>query len=351
MNTRQTSFVAAPAFLVGGCLVALAFEAGLAAPSSGSALAQIDSATHWINTEPLTTAALEGRVVLVSFWTYSCINWIRVQPYLREWAEKYGDDGLVVIGVHTPEFSFEHNHDNVRWATRELRVDYPVVIDNDYAIWNSFGNQYWPAIYVIDASGRVRHEKFGEGDYEVSERVIQQLLEETGAAGHPDLVGDTGEGIELAADWDNLRTPETYVGANRTSNFAAIERLVVGRPTDYSIPESLRLNHWALGGRWTMGREAAMADRGGRIAFRFHARDVNLVMGPASVGQQVRFRIRLDGGPPATDHGLDVDVEGVGTIKEQRLYQLVRQPGAIGDRTIEIEFLDAGAELFSFTFG
>jgi thiol-disulfide isomerase/thioredoxin len=352
MDMRQTPFVAAPAFLVGGCLVALAFEASLSAPSRGSALAPIDTAGEWLNTEPLSSAKLDGKVVLVSFWTYSCINWLRVQPYLRAWAEKYEDDGLVVIGVHTPEFSFEQGLDNVRWATRELRVDYPVVVDNDYAIWNSFRNQYWPAIYLVDATGRVRHEKFGEGDYELSERAIQQLLMEIGGSPENDLVADTGEGLELAADWDNLGTPETYLGADRTSNFAAIERLLIGIDTSYTVPDHLILNQWALSGRWTVGREYATVNKpDGRVRIRFHARDVNLVMAPARLGESIRFRVTVDGKSPAAAHGIDVDAEGYGTIREQRLHQLVRQPGAIIDRTVEIEFIDSGAELYSFTFG
>jgi thiol-disulfide isomerase/thioredoxin len=322
------------------------------AASSNRGLDAIGSAPQWLNSEPLTAAELKGKVVLVSFWTYSCVNWIRTQPYLRAWAEKYEDDGLVVIGVHTPEFEFEKNLENVRWAVGNLGVGYPVVTDNDLGIWRAFGNQYWPAFYFIDASGRLRHEKFGEGDYEQSERVIQQLLIEAGAKVDLEPAAVTPVGLEVAADWGNLKTPETYVGYARASGFASPGGMRVGEARDYVAPSSLRTNQWGLSGNWLVEHEAATVSApGGRIVFKFRARDVNLVMGPSAPGSPVRFRVLVDGEAPGAAHGGDVDANGYGTVVEQRLYQLVRQPGDITDREVQIEFLDAGAEAYAFTFG
>ena len=337
---------------VGGSIVAFALDRDGTSVLGGREIHAIDRAPQWLNSEPLTAAGLKGKVVLVSFWTYSCINWLRVQPYIRAWAEKYRDEGLVVVGVHSPEFGFEKNIDNVRWAIDALRVDYPVVIDNDFAIWGAFGNQYWPAFYFVDATGRVRHRKFGEGDYESSERVLQQLLREAGSDVGAELVAPSDEGLELAADWDNIRSPETYVGYGRAHNFASPGGARPDQANTYSAPAQLPLNDWALSGDWTIGREAVRLDSaGGRIVFRFHARDLNLVLGPAQPGASVRFRVLIDGQPPREAHGVDIDAEGYGLLVEQRLYQLVRQPDQIEDRTFAIEFLDAGAEAFSFTFG
>jgi thiol-disulfide isomerase/thioredoxin len=313
----------------------------------------LDGATGWLNSQPLTAAGLRGKVVLVDFWTYTCINWLRSYPYVRAWAEKYKPQGLVVIGVHSPEFGFEHDVDNVRRAVKDLKVDYPVAIDNDFAVWRAFRNQYWPALYFVDAQGRIRHHKFGEGDYEQSERVLQQLLAEAGARGlGHEVVSVEGKGAEAPADWGNLRTPETYVGYERAENFASPGGAVFDTRHGYAAPARLRLNQWALSGDWTVGKPAAvMNEANGRIAFRFHARDLHLIMGPAGRGTAVRFRVTIDGQPPGAAHGVDVDAQGNGVVDEQRMYQLIRQPTPITDRRFEIEFLDPGIEAFAFTFG
>ncbi len=316
-------------------------------------LPSLGIATAWLNSPPLTATGLRGRVVLIDFWTYTCINWLRSLPYVRAWAEKYRDQGLVVIGVHAPEFAFEKNVDNVRRAAKEMRVDYPVAIDNDHAVWRAFNNQYWPALYFVDAQGHIRHHHFGEGEYEQSERIIQQLLAEAGHAGSGhDLVAVDGGGAEAAADWASLRSPENYLGYQRTENFASPGGAVLDQGRVYAAPARLRLNQWALSGDWTVRTGAtALNKANGRITYRFHARDLHLVMGPAVRGQSVRFRVLIDGEPPGTAHGIDVDDQGNGTVTEQRLYQLIRQPAAIADRLFEIEFLDSGAEVFAFTFG
>ncbi len=298
-------------------------------------------ATGWLNSPPLTAPELRGKVVLVEFWTYTCINWLRQLPYVRAWAEKYKPHGLVVIGVHTPEFAFEHNVDSVRQAARDLHITYPIALDNDYVVWRAFSNYAWPALYFVDAQGRVRHRRLGEGDYARSERMIQQLLAEAGAANVPrDLISVEGHGVEAAADWASLRSPESYLGFQRA------EKRV-------NLPAArLRLNQWTASGDWISKKEAIAAHKpNGRIAIRFHARDLHLVMGPTLAATSVRFRVLIDGMPPGAAHGADTDAQGNGTLTEQRLYQLIRQPGAIGDRTFEIEFLDAGAEAFAFTFG
>jgi thiol-disulfide isomerase/thioredoxin len=313
----------------------------------------LDSATGWLNSPPLTASDLRGHVVLVDFWTYTCINWLRTLPYLRAWAERYQDHGLVLIGVHTPEFDFEHDLDNVRRAAEDLRVTYPIAIDNDYAIWSAFDNHYWPALYFVDAQGQIRHHRFGEGDYEQSEMVLQQLLTEAGSGGiDQDLVSVEPGGLEAAADWDSLWSPENYLGYERTENFASSNDAVVDTPHVYAAPARLALNHWALSGDWTLARQAIMLNEAdGRIVYRFHARDLHLVMGPAAPGTSVRFRVRIDGQPPGAAHGTDVDDQGNGTVTQPRLYQLVRQPGPVTDRSFEITFLDPGVRASSFTFG
>jgi thiol-disulfide isomerase/thioredoxin len=313
----------------------------------------LDGATGWLNSPPLTAAGLRGKVVLIDFWTYTCINWLRSLPYVRAWAEKYKDQGVVVIGVHTPEFSVEHDIASVARAAKEMKVEYPIAIDNDYAIWRAFQNQYWPALYIVDAQGQIRYHRFGEGDYEQSERVIQQLLAETGRGGiGHDLVAVEARGAEAPADWGSLKSPENYVGYDRTENFASPGGAVSDRQHLYAVPERLSLNYWALAGDWTMGKQATVLKQAnGRIVYRFHARDLHLVMGPAARGPSVRFRVRIDGQPPGPAHGIDVDEQGNGAVTESRLYQLIRQPGAITDRQFEIEFLDPGVEVFAFTFG
>jgi len=316
-------------------------------------LPALGSATGWLNSPPLTAAGLRGKVVLIDFWTYTCINWLRTLPYVRAWAEKYKNQGLVVIGVHAPEFAFEKNVDNVRRAAKDMRVDYPIAIDSDHAIWRAFKNEYWPALYFVDAQGRIRHHHFGEGEYEQSERVIQQLLTEGGNAGiDKKLVSVDGRGAEAAADWGSLKSPENYVGYERTENFASPGGAMLDKRRVYAAPTRLRLNQWALSGDWTVGKQATVLNKAnGRIAYRFHARDLHLVMGPAARGTSVRFRVLIDGQPPVAAHGIDVDDQGNGTVSEQRLYQLIRQPKPIADRQFEIEFLDSGMETFAFTFG
>jgi thiol-disulfide isomerase/thioredoxin len=318
-----------------------------------SRLPFFDGATGWLNSPPLTASGLRGKVVLVNFWTYTCINWLRQLPYVRAWAGRYSGDGLVVVGVHTPEFGFEHDLGNVRRAVQDMRVEYPVAIDNDYAVWSAFANHYWPALYFGDSQGRIRHHYFGEGEYQQSEMVIQQLLAENGATGlGHELASVAAPGAEAPADWAALRSPENYTGYERTENFASPGGAVPGKGHAYEAPAQLRLNHWALSGDWTMEEQAVtLNEAGGQIAYRFHARDLHLVMGPAAAGPPVRFRVLIDGQPPAAAHGADVDDQGRGTVAEQRLHQLIRQPGPINDRTFEIAFLDPGVQAYVFTFG
>ena len=320
--------------------------------TGGRGLESLALATKWLNAELVTSAALRGKVVLIEFWTYSCINWRRQLPYVRAWAEKYKDQGLVVIGVHTPEFSFEKNVDNVRWASREMHVAYPIAIDNDYAIWRGFSNEYWPALYFADTKGKIRHSVFGEGEYRQSEEVIQKLLVEAGVGGsRNELVSVDASGAEAAADWNDLKSGENYLGYERTENFAAGSAAPDKRRV-YSPPSRLRLNEWALSGNWTIGKEAIVLNEpNGHIAYCFHARDLHLVMGPSKPGSSVQFRVLIDGRPPEGAHGADVDEQGNGTVIEQRMYQLIRQPAPIVDRSFEIEFLGSGVEAFSFTFG
>jgi thiol-disulfide isomerase/thioredoxin len=314
--------------------------------------AALGRAVDWINSPPLTPERLAGKVVLINFWTYTCINWLRTLPYVRAWAQKYQQQ-LVVVGVHTPEFAFEHNIDNVRRAVRQMHIEYPVAIDNDYSIWRAFDNHNWPAFYFVDARGRVRGHRFGEGEYDRSEQLIQRLLAETGAGDVGDrLVPVNATGIEAPADWSNLRSPENYVGYERTENFASPGGAALDRRHLYAAPARLAINQWAVVGDWTMGRRAAVVSSpNGRMVYRFHARDLHLVMGPPRQGASVRFRVAIDGQPPGSAHGADVDESGNGTVIEQRLYQLIRQRQPIVDRQFEIEFLDTGAETFAVTFG
>jgi thiol-disulfide isomerase/thioredoxin len=312
----------------------------------------LDGATGWLNSGPLTPEGLRGRVVVIQFWTYTCINWLRTLPYVRAWADEYQDRGLIVVGVHTPEFSFERDVGNVRSAVESMGIGFPVALDSDYAIWKAFANHYWPALYFVDATGTIRHHVFGEGDYDLSERVIRQLLEEAGSdVDDQPMVTVVADGVEAPADWSELRTGETYLGGDRGSGFASPEAPVNGRRR-YTVPSQLRLNRWALDGSWTVGSEAVVLDEaGGRIAFRFHARDLNLVMGPVRRGGSGRFRVRLDGGPPGGAHGVDVDDDGNGVLADQRLYQLIRQPLPIADRLLEIEFSMPDVQALVVTFG
>jgi hypothetical protein len=301
----------------------------------------------------LTPAGLRGKVVLVQFCTYSCVNWLRTLPYVRAWDERYRDDGLVVIGAHSPEFPFEHDVEKVGPALEAMGVTYPIAIDNDFAVWRAFGNQYWPALYVADAEGRLRDHHFGEGRYEGTERVIQQLLAEAGSAAvdHEPVSVDPG-GLEVSADFDTLGSGETYVGYARAQNLVASDGVFPDEPRAYADPPPLKLNQWSLSGNWTVGGQAtATNEPGGRITFRFHARDLNLVLGPSASGDPVRFRVLIDGTAPGPAHGIDVDDEGNGTVTESRCYQLIRQPGSVSDRTFEITFLDAGVHAYVFTFG
>src|SRR5436309_9552102 len=311
-------------------------------PSEGE-LDSLSNVTSWVNSQPLTAAGLRGNVVLIDFCTYTCINWFRTLPYIRAWAEKYQDQGLVVIGVHTPEFAFEKDIENVRRAVKDMRVEYPIAVDNDYAIWRGFSNQYWPALYFIDAQGHIRHHYFGEGEYEQSEVTLQQLLAEAGhgGIGHEQVSVDA-RGSEAPADWDSLQSPENYVGYERTENFASPGGAASDTRRVYAVPARLKLKQWALSGDWTVGKQATVLNKAnGRIVCRFHARDLHLVMGPAARDTPVRFRVLLDGQAPGAAHGLDVDEQGHGTLTEPRLYQLIRQPQPIADRQFEIAFLDA----------
>jgi thiol-disulfide isomerase/thioredoxin len=307
---------------------------------------RLDGATGWLNSEPLGPAELRGHVVLVNFWTLTCINWLRQEPYVRAWSQAYRDDGLIVIGVHTPEFSFEREIDRVRRATKEREIDYPVAVDSEYGVWDAFSNRYWPALYFIDAEGIIRDQHFGEGRYEESELVIQRLLRV-----ERQLVSVEGVGVEAEADWQHLGTPETYLGYLRTENFVAPDVSRFDERRAYELPERLRLNHWGLAGEWTVGREhVALEQAGGSIAYRFHARDVHLVLSPGA-HQQIPFRVTLDGEAPGPSHGVDVDEDGNGLLRDGRLYQLVRAHHEVRERTLQITFLEPGAEAYVFTFG
>jgi SAM-dependent methyltransferase len=306
----------------------------------------LGGATGWLNSEPLGPAELRGHLVLVNYWTLTCINWLRQEPYVRAWSQAYRNDGLIVIGVHTPEFSFEHDIDLVSQATKERAIDYPVAVDNDYAIWSAFANHYWPALYFIDADGIIRDDHFGEGRYEQSERVIQRLL-----GIERELVSVEALGVEAEADWDHLETPETYLGYARNERFASPNGAALDERRTYELPERLPFNHWALAGEWTLGREKVVLDRaGGSIAYRFHARDAHLVLSPGSRAP-IRFRVLRDGEAPGPSGGVDVDEDGNGVFRDGRLYQLVREHDVVRERTLEITFLEPGAEAYAFTFG
>jgi cytochrome c biogenesis protein CcdA/thiol-disulfide isomerase/thioredoxin len=322
-----------------------------ASPVEGP-LPSLSGASEWLNSKPLTAEDLKGKVVLVDFWTYSCINCLRSIPYVRAWAEKYRDHGLVVIGVHAPEFAFERNVDNVRKAVATLKIGYPVAIDNEYMIWRAFENEYWPAHYFIDAKGQIRHQHFGEGDYDESERTLQKLLAEAGDSQVPtDIVAVNASGAEAASVKADVESPETYLGYNRIDHFISPGSVVQDESHVYAAG-SPQLNEWSLAGNWTIGNERALLnEKDGGIVYRFHARDVHLVLGPAADGSSVRFRVTIDGAAPGASHGADVDLDGQGVVTAQRLYQLVRDPGAIVDHTFEIRFLDPGVQAYAFTFG
>jgi thiol-disulfide isomerase/thioredoxin len=343
--------VAAAQFGIAGC--AKAQSTGAVKLPNEVDLPSLGGATTWLDSQPLTERGLRGSVVLVNFWTFSCINSIRVLPYLRAWAAKYKNHGLVVIGVQAPEFEFEKNVDNVRWAVKDRMIDYPIAIDNDLTIWRAFDNNYWPALYFVDARGHIRHHQFGEGDYEQSEMAIQQLLADAGAQGiGHELAKVEGVGIEAAPDWADLRSPESYVGYEQAANFASPGGETRDKRHVYAGPSTLKLNHWALSGDWTAKKQFALLNApNGQIAYRFHARDLHLIMGASAPGAAVRFCMTIDGQPPGAAHGIDVDSQGNGTVTQQRLYQLIRQPRPIVDRQFQIEFLDSGVEAYDFTFG
>ncbi|MBV8069550.1 MAG: redoxin domain-containing protein [Acidobacteriaceae bacterium] len=348
MKIHRRQFMTSAATLAAsalGLVPRLSFSSRL--PVEGR-VPSLKHAVGWLNSPPLELTDLRGDVVLINFWTYTCINSLRTLPYVRAWAEKYKQEGLVTIGVHIPEFGFEHEFANVRTAAAGLRVDYPIAIDSNYEIWRAFGNEYWPAFYFVDASGRIRHHQFGEGEYDRSERVIQGLLNEAGKRDdNHELVFVRGEGIEAAPDWNSLRSPETYIGLALSRNFAGAHS---GR--SYKMPSQLQLNHWALEGDWTRGEETAVLKQSnGRVAFCFHARDLHLVMAPPAPGTSVRFRVSIEGRQPGAAHGGDIDGRGNGSLSQPRLYQLIRQPEPVIDRQFEIEFLDPGAQVLDFTFG
>lgn len=329
-------------------VVSIAFGSG-----DEARIPDLDGATGWLNSSPLSNKALRGKVVLVNFWTYSCINSLRELPYMKAWAKKYKDAGLVVVGVHSPEFAFERDSTNVKNAVSQLNVAYPIPIDSNHSIWDAFRNEYWPADYFVDAKGRIRYHHFGEGEYDKSERVIQALLKENGGVGLDEsLVRIAATGAELPPSED-VGSPETYVGYARTENFASPERMALDSKKTYSAPARLALNQWGLAGSWKVGGERGTLESApGKIIFRFHSRDLHMVLGPAKNGMPVRFRVKLNGVEPGADHGSDSGPDGAGEVREPRMYQLIRQKkGPIGDATFEIEFLDSGVEAFSFTFG
>jgi thiol-disulfide isomerase/thioredoxin len=349
MDASRRSFLTNAAMVIAAAQLQIQ---GTTAAADGPSrqLVALGRAKDWLNSPPLSAATLHGKVTLVQFGTYTCINWLRTLPYIRAWAQKYAH-ALTVIGVHTPEFTFEKDLANVRQAMQQMRIDHPIVIDNDYSIWRAFDNRYWPALYLVDARGRLRHHHFGEGGYTQSEMATERLLAEAGTASVGGVVSVMGSGIEAAADWGNLKSPETYLGHDRTANFSSPGGVARGRARVYAAPARLGLNQWALAGEWTMANERAILNKApGRLVCRFHARDVHLVMGPRQ-GSSVRLRASLDGQRPGSAHGLDVDDAGSGIVAEPRLYQLIRQRGPIVDGTLEIDFVDAGVEAFAFTFG
>jgi hypothetical protein len=315
-------------------------------------LPSFEGATAWLNSERLTPGALRCHVVVVCFGTYTCINWIHALPYVRAWADTYLERGVDVVGVQTPEFAFESDLDNVTRALEEMDVRYPVAVDNDYVVWRAFANHYWPALYIADAEGRIRHHHFGEGGYDESEMVIQMLLREVGGDIDLPAVHVEPHGVEVPADWSSVASPETYLGYEQASGFVSPGGLVADVVRRYSAPDSLRRNDWALTGDWRIGSvPVVLTEPGGTIVFEFHARDLHLVMGPPTGHGSVRFRVHLDGRAPGAAAGVDVDEDGYGTAEYQRMYQLIRQPGPIGDRRFEVEFFDPGIEVFVFTFG
>jgi thiol-disulfide isomerase/thioredoxin len=333
-----------------GTVTAAIQQMACAALVNEGTLPSLSGATEWINSPPLTPQGLRGKVVLVDFWTYTCVNWSRTLPYVRAWAEKYKDQGLVVIGAHTPEFPFEKDIDNVRWAAKEMNVNYPIAVDSDYGIWRAFDNNYWPAAYIADVNGQVRFHHFGEGNYDGIERTIQRLLNEAGKKTNGELVRVNPRGLEVAADYGTLRSPENYLGYRQGEGFAS--DAIDDAPTTYTIPPRLSLNQWALNGNWTVKEgPVVLNEPNGSIAYRFHGRDVNLIMSPPSKGQSVRFMVKVDGKPPGTSHGDDTDAQGNGTVTRQRCYQLVRLQDRIADRTFEIQFAEPGVEAYDFTFG
>ena len=328
-------------------------NASSGAPKVEGDMPELAGATAWLNSKPLTRASLRGKVVVLDFWTYSCINCLRALPYVNAWYERYKDSGLVIIGVHSPEFEFEKDTDNVRQAVQKFGIQYPVAVDSDMALWKAFNNRFWPAHYFVDAQGRIRGHHFGEGKYARSERTIRQLLTEAGAKSLPDPLDDAaGQGVSAASDAANVSSPETYLGFARAENFVSPGSFARGAVKDYTLPPKLSLNQWALSGRWKVsGEKAALSAPPGRVVFRFRARDLHLVLGPGPERKPVRFRVLLDGKPPGADHGMDIDEAGNGTVREQRLYQLIRQKGAVGEHEFTIEFLDGHVEAYSFTFG
>jgi len=346
-------------FLVAAAMTAMTslpwkwFQSPDADLAFGGSMPSFSGASGWLNSAPLEVANLRGKVVLVNFWTYSCINWRRTLPYISAWSQKYKQHGLIVIGVHSPEFQFEKDIKNVSQAAKSMMIQYPIAIDSNLSIWRAFNNEYWPALYLLDAEGRLRHHKFGEGDFDKSEYAIQQLLVENGAAGFGrGLVSVVASGAELSADWRDLRSLENYLGFQRTENFESHGGAVMDKRHLYTTPSELKLNHWALAGEWTARRESIVLGAGnGRIAYQFQARDLHLVMGSSERGKRVRFRMYLDGRVPESAQGVDVDAQGFGILEEPRMYQLVRQQRNISPCRFEIEFLDPGADAYSFTFG
>jgi cytochrome c biogenesis protein CcdA/thiol-disulfide isomerase/thioredoxin len=347
--------------MTGGAMTARAMSGGAMSTSSAAAsslpiegeMPSLSGAVAWLNSPPLTAQDLRGKVVLIDFWTYSCINCLRTLPYVKSWYERYKDHGLIIIGVHSPEFAFEKDVSNVQRAVHDLGITYPVAVDSDYAIWRAFANQYWPADYLVDAMGHIREHHFGEGDYDGSELAIRELLMQAGHTDLPSMSGQMrGQGIQAAADESDIQSPETYIGYERAENFSSPGSLARDSVKTYVVPSTLQLNQWALGGRWLITAEhAALQSAPGTIAYRFHARDLHLVLGPDDNGKPIRFRVSIDGHEPGMDHGTDTDEHGLGVVREQRLYQLIRQSGAVGEHTFRIEFLDTGVKAYSFTFG
>jgi cytochrome c biogenesis protein CcdA/thiol-disulfide isomerase/thioredoxin len=330
---------------------AMMMQGGAAAAETVNVMPSLDGAVQWFNSPPLTREGLRGKVVLIDFWTYSCINCLRAVPYVDAWARKYKDSGLVVIGVHTPEFAFERDAGRVEKASRDLKLSYPIAVDSNRKIWTAFNNQYWPAHYLIDRDGTIQYHHFGEGNYDETERIIRSLLDDESSS-RTGAVSVAAQGVQAAPDLGAIQSPETYVGYDRQEHFASPQPVAKDRAAQYSAPGKLQLNQWGLVGTWRVGEEnALLTEPSGKIVFRFHARDLHLVLGPRADGQPVRFRVTLDGAPPAAQHGVDVDAQGNGLVKEHRLFQLIRQKGTVEDRTLQIEFLDGGVEAFAFTFG